>query len=126
MNEYDPTRRLDHEAWLALDELERIDLVEDYHRSAGFELPNERLHATIHAIVENQVAMGAKTPVEATLERLMREGLDRHDAVHAIGQVLASHIYDHLGGGVPAGDPNEPYHEQLGTLTASGWLAQFE
>lgn len=124
MNEYDPERELDREAWQAIDELDRIDLIEAYHRRAGVELPNERLHATIHAVVENQVAMGAETPVEATLERLMREGLGRHDAIHAVGQVLASTIYEHLGDEPPAGDPNESYYEQLTKLTARGWLEQ--
>ena len=33
-----------------------------------------------HVVVENQVALGEATPVPATLDRLMDEGLDRHDA----------------------------------------------
>lgn len=124
MDEYDPTKELDREAWQDADELDRIDLIEAYHRQAGVELADERLHSTIHAVVENQVAMGAETPVKATLERLMCEGLDRHDAIHAVGQVLASTIYEHLGDEAPAGDLNESYFEQLTSLTARGWLEQ--
>jgi hypothetical protein len=52
----------------------------------------------------------------------MGEGLDRHDAIHAIGMVLAGHMHDLLQGGeVPAGDPNVPYYAALRRLTAQQW-----
>jgi hypothetical protein len=53
-----------------------------------------RAHAATHVVVENQAAMGDATAVPATLARLMREGLERHDAVHAIGSVLMQIIFD--------------------------------
>jgi len=118
---YDPQRAPDPKTWLALDEEERIVLVLQYHRRARVRVPNSRLHATIHVIVENQVALGDEIPVRRTLERLRAEGLDRHDAVHAIGSVTAKHIYDLLKEGPPAGDPNEPYWAELENLTAEGW-----
>jgi hypothetical protein len=68
---------------------DRIDAVIAYHKRAKKPVgENKRLHATAHVIVENQAAMGDATVVPATLDRLMREGLDRHDAIHAIGSVL--------------------------------------
>src|SRR6266478_8172331 len=115
---YDPHHAPDPEAWLALDEGERTELVLQYHRRARVRLPNARLHATIHVVVENQVALGDEIPVRRTLERLRTEGLDRHDAVHAVGSVLAKRIYDLLKEGLPAGDPNEPYWAELESLTA--------
>ena len=118
---YDPQRAPDPKTWLALDEEERIVLVLQYHRRARVRVPNARLHATIHVIVENQVALGDEIPVRRTLERLRAEGLDRHDAVHAAGSVLAKRIYDLLKEGLPAGDPNEPYWAELESLTAEGW-----
>ena len=118
---YDPQHAPDPEGWLALDEAERTELVLQYHRRARVRVPNSRLHATIHVIVENQVALGDEIPVRRTLERLRAEGLDRHDAVHAIGSVTAKHIYDMLKEGPPAGDPNEPYWAELENLTAEGW-----
>ena len=118
---YDPQRAPDPKTWLALDEEERIVLVLQYHRRARVRVPNSRLHATIHVIVENQVALGDEIPVRRTLERLRAEGLDRHDAVHAIGSVTAKHIYDLLKEGPPAGDPNAPYWAELESLTAEGW-----
>ena len=118
---YDPQRAPDPKTWLALDEEERIVLVLQYHRRARVRVPNSRLHATIHVIVENQVALGDEIPVRRTLERLRAEGLDRHDAVHAVGSVTTKHIYDLLKEGPPAGDPNAPYWAELQSLTAEGW-----
>ena len=48
MQRYDPLEAPNPEEWLKLDEQERIDLVRDYHRRAGIQLPNEKLHATLH------------------------------------------------------------------------------
>jgi hypothetical protein len=49
---------------------------------------------------------GDETPTERTAERLMDDGLDRHDA---IGMVLAEHIYDVLKTEPLSQDPNAPY-----------------
>ena len=75
----------------------------------------------LHVIVENQVVLGDEIPVRRTLERLRAEGLDRHDAVHAVGSVVAKRIYELLKEGLPAGDPNEPYWAELESLNAEGW-----
>lgn len=123
MEVYDPDSAPDPESWLVLDEWERHDLVQAAV-SAEPHLPNPRLHATFHLIVENQIAMGDETPVAATLERLIGEGLSRHDAVHAVGSVLSSHVYRAMrpGGEVLAGgDPNESYWRDLDSLTAEAW-----
>jgi hypothetical protein len=72
-------------------------------------------------VVENQIAEGDALPVRRTLERLMSEGLDRHDAVHAIGTVLIGHMNDLMKAGHVEGDPNLPYFAELERLTAAGW-----
>jgi hypothetical protein len=71
MQNYDPYKAPDPDEWLALDEQERIDLVRDYHRAAGIRLPNATMHATLHAVVEMQIALGDETPAQRTVERLM-------------------------------------------------------
>jgi len=124
MKKYDPDRPVDPKQWLALDEATRLDMILKYHRRAGDPLPNPQIHAHFHTIVETQVALGDETPVRATLDRLMAEGLDRHDAVHAIGSVLAEHIYDLLQGGTMDEDPNPAYFAALEKLTAESWLSQ--
>ena len=121
MQRYDPLEAPDPEEWLELDEQERIDLVREYHRRAGIHLPNEKLHATLHAIVEAQIALKEETPAGRIAQRLIGEGLDRHDAIHAIGMVLAEDIYDVLKTTKLDTDPNAPYFAALERLTAEDW-----
>lgn len=126
MRSYDPLRTPDPDEWQSLEDWDRIDRVIAYHRRARVKLPNELLHATIHVIVENQVALGDETPVQSTLQRLMGEGLDRHQALHAIGSVLATHIHDLSEAPTPRPEPTEAYYEALRFLTAASWREQFE
>src|SRR5215510_9863881 len=95
MDHYNPELAPEPREWLELHEDERLVLVEEYHRIARIPLPRKarRLHATIHMVVENQLALNDE-PVLRALERLKKEGLTRHDAVHAIGSRVAEHIYD--------------------------------
>jgi len=74
-----------------MDEVERVVAVETYHRRQRIRLPRATLHATIHSVVENQVALGEDAVVE-TFARLRSGGLTRHEAVHAIGAVLADFV----------------------------------
>jgi hypothetical protein len=126
LRDYDPHIRPDAEAWSALDETDAFSLVTRYHGSPGCEhppAPNPHLHTALHVVVENQAALGDETPVAATIERLMREGLNRHDAVHAVGSVLAEHIYELLKGQRPATAAGSTvYYDELRALTAESWL----
>ena len=124
MDRYDPHVSPAPEEWLALDEQERIDLVEDYHRRARIRLPRAKAHAIIHAVIENQIALGDEIPVQRAVQRLMSEGLDRHEALHAAGSVLAGHMNDLLSRPKrkPGADPNAAYYAALERLTAEDWL----
>ena len=84
---YDSLRPPDAEQWLDPDEMERMDLVADYHRCALINLPNPRLHAPLHAIVENQILLAERRRSRPRSKRLLAEGLDRHDAIDAIASV---------------------------------------
>jgi hypothetical protein len=120
MEQYDPDWDPPPEEWLALDEQERIGFCKDYHRRHRIWLRNEKLHAVVHAIVENQLAL-AEPVVVATFARLRSEGLDRHDAIHTIGSVLSGHLSSMLRNPQSQGQSNERYHEALGKLSASKW-----
>ena len=121
---YDPLIPPDPEQWSALGEQEQVDLVADYHRHARLRAPNAKVHAVIHVVVERQIALGEETPVRRTVQRLMSEGLDRHEAIHAVGSVLAGHMHDlvHRGELKADEDPNTGYYAALATLTADEWL----
>ena len=123
---YDALKAPDPQDWLDLDEQERIDLVKRYHIRAKLPVgENERLHAAAHVIVENQVAMGNVTVVPATLARLMREGLDRHDAIDAIASVLVGIFFDVAKDPSKRIDINAAYGRELGELTAESWRSQY-
>lgn len=89
MNSYDPDDTPNPEEWLALDEHARLRLAEEYHRLARLKLPNLNVHAIFHVVVENQLAENLECAVRA-MDRLKKEGLSRHDAVHAIASVAAT------------------------------------
>lgn len=118
---YDPGEAPDPKSWREEEEPDRIDAVLRYHRHAGVKLPNARLHAAIHDVIESQVAMGDETPVRGTVERLQAEGLDRHEAIHAVGSVLVRHMRSLMEKDVPAGDPNDEYWAELKQLSAKEW-----
>ena len=121
---YEANEQPHSEVWLELDESERIDAVMDYHRRARVKLENPELHATAHVVVENQVALGEATSVPATLDRLMDEGLDRHEAIHAIASNLMSIVYNVAHEADDGGDINAKYGRELAKLTAAGWRSQ--
>jgi hypothetical protein len=118
---YDPFQAPEPEEWLSLDESERIRLAVEYHRRARIRLSNRKLHAVFHVIAVNQIALGDEIPVRRTLVRLMEEGLDRHEAIHAIGSALAENIYGLFHGTVAQPDPIQPYYAALDRLTAEEW-----
>ena len=66
MTRYDPDTSPAPQNWLQSDEGERIQSVTTYHRRQRIKLPNEQLHAVIHVIVENQLALGEQVVVNVT------------------------------------------------------------
>jgi hypothetical protein len=123
LTKYDPDRAPDPERWRAQNEMELIDIVQRYHRRERIWLADERAHAALHVMVENQVALGDATPVGAAVDRLMGEGMSRHDAIHAVGAVLDKHVYRAHSTGVPVS--REAYYADIRAVTREGWLAEF-
>ncbi len=121
MEIYDPLIAPDPVDWQALDEDERINLVEEFHLGTGEEIPEggSALHASFHVVVENQIAMGLE-PVPATIAKLTRQGLSRHDAIHAVASIVCENTYDLLKGNKREWDP-KIYRRRLEKLTAKRW-----
>lgn len=124
MYRYDPEVAPPAEGWLALDEGERIQLIEDYHRDVRADIPRaaRRLHASIHTVVENQLALNDE-PVVRAFTRLRKEGLSRHDAVHAIGSVVAEWLYDRKKEQHTPDSARAHYYAAVERLTAATWRA---
>jgi hypothetical protein len=122
MERYDPEVTPDPQQWLALDEDERLLMVGECHRDARIAMPRSarRIHATIHVAVESQLA-SADEPVVRALRRLIGEGLSRHDAVHAIGSLVAEQIYDVVKFKDSSKVTRARYYAAVERLTAAQW-----
>jgi uncharacterized protein len=120
---YDPIEPPDPAAWRDLDAQERLILIEAFHRRAGDEAQSPQLHAVVHATVEDQVAAGEDIVCD-TLARLQGEGLDRHEAIHAIGSIMTKHLYAALKSKAEPGNLHDAYLAEVETLTADRWRAE--
>jgi hypothetical protein len=118
---YDPDIAPDPARWLDSDDETRARAVREYHKQAREPVgQSPNLHAAIHAVVENQLAEG-HAAATATLSRLISEGLDRHDAIHAIGAIVAAEMFDMIK--PQATHDPEQYAPKLRALTAARWRA---
>ena len=122
MQEYNPSNSIDAHEWLAVDELERSELVRKFHRGLDEPLSQDSLprHALIHVIVENQIASDVEL-VPETIAKLVRQGLDRHEAVHAIGALISAQMFNLAQGNIE-NFCTLKYKRQLKKLTAKRWL----
>ena len=116
---YDPAVAPSPEAWLDLDEQERMAAVHQYHKRSHTKLPNAQGHAIVHTIVENQLAEGHAVATRV-LDRLVQAGLSRHDAIHAIGATLMKHMSQAMQS--EQSFSAEAYEAELEQVTAKGWL----
>ena len=123
MNSYDPETAPDAQEWLAHDHSDRIHFVEESHRRGRNRHPQPKLHSLITVIVENQIAE-ALEPVVRAVARLTAEGLSRHEAVHALGSVVITHLHDVVHGQVPAIASKATYLAAVDELTKRKWLGR--
>ena len=122
MQTYHPSKAPDPAAWLSIDESKRISLVKESHVAAQIEFEEdgaESIHAVIHVIVENQIAMNVDS-VTGTIAKLTRQGLSRHESIHAIGAVLSEDIFNLLKGNTHEFNIKK-YRKRLQKLTAKRW-----
>ncbi len=112
---------VNHAGLSALDEGERIALVRAFHKNHDNEMPEDALsvHSAIHAIVENQLAMGVEQ-IPETIAKLIRQGLERHEAIHAIGAILSEDLFATLQGNAKEFSPKK-YRRKLEKITAKRW-----
>jgi hypothetical protein len=124
MSRYDPKESPNPAEWLALDEGHRILMIESFHKEYGEYGESLKMHSIMHAVIEAQLAQEIEAVKDAVL-RLRKDGLSRHDAIHAIGSVLAEYILEMLKKD-ESGDVNEEYFDRLSQLTKRSWYAHYE
>ena len=120
MKEYKASNAPNPKEWLALDEALRLELVVDFVKKFEKNVENAaiRIHASIHVIVENQLALESE-PTPATYSRLIAQGLSRHEAIHAIGAVISEDMFEIMKGNKDQAMTR--YKDRLEKLTAKRW-----
>ena len=102
------------------------DIIDQHPEYAGFLLEGEiemadgttvnpRLHIAIEAIVQRQMAMNEPPEVRGTYLTLLNEGVDPHEARHAIGHILIETIWLMQKSELST-DPNIHYRNHLRDL----------
>ena len=121
MKDYDPSKQLISDEWLDLEESERIRLVRIFHEALDDDLPEDALemHTMFHVIVENQLAEKVEL-IPETIAKLTRQGLDRHEAIHAIAAIVSEDIFDLWKGNKKEFSPKQ-YRRKLEKITAKRW-----
>ncbi len=121
MDYYDPSKNINPDDWLAIDESERQELIEEYVLTEEDQIDDSlaAIHATAHCIVENQLAMEVTETVEA-FERLRGEDVERHETIHALAAVLMENINEAMANGDE--DISLRYKSKLKKLTAEKWF----
>jgi hypothetical protein len=86
----------DSDDWLELDEAQRLARVEEAHARDGSQVgENARVHAAMHVIVENRLAM-KDDAVVAAYDRLRAAAVSRHETIHALASVVAAQLFDQV------------------------------
>lgn len=120
---YDANHAPSSELWSALDERDKLDRVARYHTAAldpSRHPPSMQRHAGMHVGVENQLASGKPPQVAEALARLIRDGMNRHDALHAVGWVMTEHMKRAVETRKPI--DNDAYLHDLEQLSLQRWL----
>lgn len=81
------------------------------------------LHIDMHTIIAKQLWNGEPPETWATAKRLLDEGLERHDVLHALAYVASEEIYHAVSNGKTHGP--EEYRAALDALPQS-WYAALE
>jgi hypothetical protein len=121
--EYDASVAPDLSKWRTMKEVVKAQAIKDYHLIAQPHPVPEGLmsHVAIHFAVEEHVANGNPSEAGEAMDRLVKEGLSRHDAIHAIGTVLFD-VLKELADKARAFDL-QAYKRGLSELTAKKWLS---
>jgi hypothetical protein len=117
---YNPHGKPDAEDWLAMDDGEKSILVQIYHESKGIEIEGMQLHCLLHVVIENQLAM--KIPeVVAAYRKLRQKNVTRHNALHALMNIMGEFFFEIRKGVKMDQDANKEYFKRLKKIRASQW-----
>lgn len=120
---YSPIQDPDTRVWLACSENDRLNSVLAFHERQGLNRADLRHHAILHVVVENQLADQVPA-MQEKLEELIQDGLDRHEAIHALGSVV-SRLFTRMAQKQDIRpDARLDYENVLAALSVKSWLEQ--
>ncbi|MGO0305044.1 hypothetical protein ACTL6P_00275 [Endozoicomonas acroporae] len=122
MKYYNPNKPLNVSEWLVLDDEQRKILVSNFHESTEEEFQDDgalTMHCYMHVVVENQIATNVDL-VSETVTKLVRQGLSRHEALHAISAIIVEDVFDMLKG-TKSEFCLKKYRRKLEKITAKRW-----
>jgi len=97
-----------HHIWDKLDHIQDSEIVENGVHTT--------LHISMHAAIENQLAQNTPPKVRETLNDLLKRGVPRHEAIHAIAYEFAIELQKTLQTGRPFN--NLAYKRRLEKLSS--------
>ena len=100
--------------------MQRVGKYHELTAKPGDKPPNMQRHVGMHVLVEQQIARNQPPEVTQALGRLRRDGMRRHDAVHAIGFILTEHMKQAMEARTPVDE--SAYGRELSKLTLKSWL----
>src|SRR5207244_11353446 len=74
---------------------------------------NPFLHVAVHSMIEQQIAGGTPAEVNQALSRLVKAGVDRHEAIHRIAGLLSELMWEMLRQGQPFDAPSYEHRLRL-------------
>jgi hypothetical protein len=104
--------------------MREVTALHDREPHQGLSGERLRLHIAIHTVVETQLRDGTPPEATATLARLQAEGLDRHEATHAIGAAVGEELYEVMSEKRRYDEAR--YVSRLRAITATGWREYLE
>ena len=123
MDTYNPLIEPKKDDWLESSEFDRIEAVREFHEKFDHDEFEDDdaliIHCTLHVVVENQLAMGVEL-IPETFAKLTRQGLNRHDAIHAIGAIISEDIFYIMRGEKSEFSPKQ-YRKNLEKITEKRW-----
>jgi hypothetical protein len=86
---YDPGSSPEADEWTRTDLFDRLDAIVRFHGGPGDDPGRATMHGWLHLVAENQLADGHLVAT-TKLRALVRAGVSRHEAIHAIGHAIMS------------------------------------
>lgn len=114
---YDANRPPDP-SWQSCVPDDKLRQVTAFHAAQRLAVGPLKSHAALHVVVEDLISQG-DGPVVRAMARLQQQGSTRHEALHAVGEVLARHRHRQAqGGGDVGGASQRQLNDVLNALAA--------